>query len=309
VFKVGEFVGVPMSQTDKSWFHVVVPILACSGLAMASLAATNPYATISDRNVFGLKPPPPPEAVTPEDLEPEEPPADVKITGITTIMGIPRALVKIKTKADPKNKIPAEEKGYVMIAGEPPVDGVQVLEIQDASDPSDVKVRVRQKGKEFWLALEKDTPKASAASAGGAVAANPAAGKAPPRVQRAALRGGGAPSTTQLGTTPPAIPTRRTRTGVATGPGGSGMPGIPGYVGGVRNAGAEPLQDQGYQVNLSRTHVTRDYGITPEEQRFLIEANRDVSFEQELIGDVPPLPPTEDTPQDYYDAVGAPGQE
>src|SRR5712672_1994045 len=83
-------------------------LLALSFAAQAvtadSKASSNPYSGIVDRNVFGLKdaPPPPP----PPDNKP--PPPKITLTGITTIFGNKRALMKapVAAKATEPGKPP-----------------------------------------------------------------------------------------------------------------------------------------------------------------------------------------------------------
>jgi hypothetical protein len=78
---------------------VILPLLLLlTGLCYPSRADVNknPYEVISDRNPFGLKPPPPPivEAPAPP-LTPPTPPATVEVTGITSILDNKRVLLEI----------------------------------------------------------------------------------------------------------------------------------------------------------------------------------------------------------------------
>jgi len=57
-------------------------------------AKPNPYDLIVERNLFGLKPPPPPDA-NPPPGPPAAPPAQVEVTGITSILTSKRALLEI----------------------------------------------------------------------------------------------------------------------------------------------------------------------------------------------------------------------
>src|SRR5262245_9270854 len=52
-------------------------------VAAAADPRANPYGQIVDRNVFGLKPPPPPQVETPK--EEVKPPPNVKLTGISNL--------------------------------------------------------------------------------------------------------------------------------------------------------------------------------------------------------------------------------
>ena len=71
-------------------------LLAGTCASLWADAKVNPYEPIAERNPFGLKPPPPPP--NPEDNAPKPPPAvlaTVELTGITSILGPPRALLEI----------------------------------------------------------------------------------------------------------------------------------------------------------------------------------------------------------------------
>lgn len=53
----------------------------------------NPYLSITERNPFGLKPPPPPASEDPTPVA--APRANVKLTGIVTMFGPPKALLEV----------------------------------------------------------------------------------------------------------------------------------------------------------------------------------------------------------------------
>jgi hypothetical protein len=60
----------------------------------------NPYQVIIDRNPFALKPIPPPPPPPPPPVETNTPPAapEVKLTGITTLLGAPKAFLQVEDK-------------------------------------------------------------------------------------------------------------------------------------------------------------------------------------------------------------------
>ncbi len=210
----------------RSWLGCVAGTLC---LLVAAAASASPYSVVAERNVFGLKEPPP---ATPTEPVPEpEPPPNIKVTGITTIMGVQRALVKVQTPAKPPQ--PAKDESYIMVAGGPAQGGVEVLEIQDNADIKDVKVKIRQGGKESWLNLEKDAPKAVAAAAPpGANPAQVAAAQAAAQKLAAARAAAG-------GVPPPVIPIRPVR---------AAQPGVPG--------GAEPLAQDFKSARLGRIEIS-----------------------------------------------------
>jgi len=86
--------------------------LCITGNAVGGDSPGNPYQGIIDRNVFGLKPPPPPP--DPESTKP--PPPKVFLTGITTILGNRRALLKMTPPAKPGE--PAKEQSFTLGEGQ-----------------------------------------------------------------------------------------------------------------------------------------------------------------------------------------------
>ena len=133
--------------------------LACAalfiGLSSQGLWANtdgNPYATIVDRNPFGLKPPPPP-APAPEQTVPPVPMAQVTLTGLLSTFGEPRVILEIveepgKGGGTPKRPPPMRE-------GER-LGPVEVLAI----DVVKSMVRIRNSGVEtnITFAVAKSTP-------------------------------------------------------------------------------------------------------------------------------------------------------
>src|SRR5436190_23052227 len=115
---------------------VAVMVITC-GSAVPSLwadARANPYSSIVDRNPFGIKPPPVLLADTPPPA-PVVPLAKVVLTGVTSMLGPPRALLEI-TESEP-GKTPVVNK-RILKEGER--DGsVEVLSI----DVINNKVRIR----------------------------------------------------------------------------------------------------------------------------------------------------------------------
>src|SRR5882762_4119031 len=90
----------PMKYVEKMLLCILcllVHCLAAKAVTSGSSTGTNPYQGIVDRNVFGLKPPPPPP--DPEVNKP--PPPKIILTGITTIFGNKRALMKAPVAAKP----------------------------------------------------------------------------------------------------------------------------------------------------------------------------------------------------------------
>ena len=71
---------------NKAFGWCLSALVGASAFALTSLGATrNPYSAIVERNVFGLRPPPPPIDVNAQINRP--PPPKILLTGITTILG------------------------------------------------------------------------------------------------------------------------------------------------------------------------------------------------------------------------------
>jgi hypothetical protein len=97
---------------------------------------TNTYCIIAERNVFGLKPPTPPPAPAP--VAPP-PPANVRLTGITSILGDKRALFLVQES--PTRGKSQKEESYILTEGQR--QGVlEVLEINEQSG----KVKIKNDG-------------------------------------------------------------------------------------------------------------------------------------------------------------------
>jgi len=122
--------------------------LGLSSQAVAPDASSTQYHSIPDRNVFGLRPPP-------EAAGPTNPPVvlpKITLTGITTILGNKRALMKVA----PKGMKPGDPKELSMILTEGQREGdIEVLQI----DENRGTVKVNNSGTEMLLTFEKDGAK------------------------------------------------------------------------------------------------------------------------------------------------------
>src|SRR5690348_6027189 len=85
----------------------------------------NHYHAIVERNVFDLKAPPPPVTAAPVT---NTPPPNVKLTGITTILGNKRALFMVQEA--PVGGKPQKEESYILTEGQRQ-GALEVLEIND----------------------------------------------------------------------------------------------------------------------------------------------------------------------------------
>jgi hypothetical protein len=252
---------------------------AVYGLALVVSVATlradlanNPYASITDRNPFGLKdPPPPPQPQT--ETAPATPPAKVTLTGLISMFGQPQALLEI---FDEPGKAGTPKKP-ILREGER-MGAVEVLAINVEKNT----VTIRNSGQETNLTFE--VAKSGAAPGAPAVAAAPAPvppalshpGAGSPTIISAKDVGGSGGVSLYGGNAASASP-------AAGGPSyaSSGMPGGP--LG--NNTGG------GIPTRPLRTASPVDSGppMTRDQANLLIEAER-------LRPGFPPLPPTELTP-------------
>jgi len=198
-----------------------------------AVSADNPYVKIVDRNVFSLKAPVPPPS--PESLKP--PPPKITLTGITTILGIKRVLMKVPMPARPPE--PAREESLMLTEGERSGD-IEVLEINEKTGT----VKISNFGTVMTLSLDKDALKPS----GGGAAMPSLPGTVP------TLPGAGQP-----GANPRGIPPRTLR-----------LPGNP------QAGSSQPeLTPSGATVAISpRSTPVPANLMSPEEQAVILEANR-----------------------------------
>ena len=117
--------------------------------ARAVVSGDNPYKSIVERNPFGLLPPPPPPP--PPDTNP--PPSNIKLTGITTILGIKNALLMAQ-EPGPGGK----SQSYILTEGQREGQ-IEVLTIDSVGG----SVKVSNAGTVSTLTFEKDGMKAPAA--------------------------------------------------------------------------------------------------------------------------------------------------
>src|SRR5579872_1105215 len=114
------------------------------------VSGNDSYGAIVERNIFGLKDPPsaPPVAITITS----PPPLNIKLTGITTILGNKRSLFLVQEPASP-GKPPGREESYILTEGQS--QGLlSVLEINEKSGT----VRIKNDGKISVITFEPVKP-------------------------------------------------------------------------------------------------------------------------------------------------------
>lgn len=243
-------------------------VLHISANAVTSDGQLNPYAAIVDRNVFNLKPVPPPAPAAPG---PETQPTKITLLGIVSGFGPKQVMFKTPVGTPPK------ETSFALGEDER-ADDFHVIEINEVAG----SVRIKNHGVEEALTLEKNgmKPTGSAPAVPGLPGLpgqrlpppNPIPGQ-PVTSGIPAPTGGSAVTTFGSGTT---TPQRPLRVSAMT----SGAPGVAG-------TSRATTQTQSQQPTM-----------TPEEQMVLMEINRAKYKKETDQGLLPPLPPTPITPSE-----------
>lgn len=275
---------------------VVAVALAGAGWCFAVQAdvaqpAANPYQSIVERNIFGLREPPPP----PQVEQPKTPPPNINLTGISTL-GTSRAFLKIPASGAKPNQ-PAKTDQFFML-GEGERDGeLEVVEINALLNT------VRIKFGDTFSTLDFTNNGVKVAMG----AAPPAPGQMQPQPQMPGMPVQALPSRTLR------LPT----------PGGSGYSQPQNFNNGVPNPTG--YQQSSYPLPSGGISVPQPYGATTanqqstgnqitqmpvEHQMLLIEAERRRTESAVAAGLMPPIPPT---PLSQFDnpapQPGVPGQQ
>lgn len=164
-----------------------------AGFSLNALAELkdNPYQVIIDRNPFNLRPIPPPPPPPTETNAPAEPPPEVKLTGITTLLGTPKVFLQLEDKKTKKPSFPPP-----MAVGDTE-EGISIVSI----DTENLKVRIKNGDAETTLDFKNHGVKAGAGAAVAGAIPQPGVmpGKVPaippPVIPAAAVPQPGAPNT------------------------------------------------------------------------------------------------------------------
>jgi hypothetical protein len=271
-------------------------MLVCLGsLAACALARgvpaeapDNPYQSIIDRNVFSLKPPPPP----PDPTEANKPQVvKITLTGITTILGNKRVLMKAAPPQAKPGEAPKTEQSYILTEGQRDGD-IEVIQIDDKAG----SVKVNNGGTVQTLTFEKDGAKLPSTP-------SPAMPGIPGAPQIPGL------PVVRPGTTPNfQLPTRLPRLPMPGAQASSGAPGVgvaapnygtPGFLPG--NTATPLLQNSGAVPSQTQT-ILPGGNLTAEEQAIMIEVNRQAGGPGAAM-----LPPTMLTPKPTQQGTTTPG--
>ncbi len=230
----------------------------------AALTEDNQYQAIVQRNVFALKPPPPPPD---PNAVPKVDPPNIKLQGITTILGRRQVLGKVLAKPPQQ----AKEQSFVLAEGEREGE-VEIVSIDENSGT----VKLKNHGSEFTLTMKDDAEKPPA---GGTPVAFAAPG-APPAIPGMPAVPPPTAATYQANnaTFAPKVPARPLRGGTEANPNAAGV--NPGAFGGAQTP-----------QNFTPTTPTLP-PLPPEAQQVAIEVNREVYRQQGDHDRAKILPPT-----------------
>jgi hypothetical protein len=239
-------------------------LLSTGAQAIIPNPSGNPYQGITERNIFGLKPPPAP----PGPEETKAPPPKIKLTGITTILGRKQALLLVEVPAKPPQG--AREESYILTEGQRDGD-IEVLAIDEKAGT----VKVDNRGTILTLDFVNNGVKLPSTP-----------GALPPGMIPMPIMNNPGPGVINPGNMPPPpgarqIPTRQLRglsapvdSSAATYPGGgpgSGYPGS-GYPG-----SASLGMGTGFNADPRQTVPIPDHsaGMTSEEQAVIVELEKE----------------------------------
>ena len=264
-------------------------VLLAGGMALGGRAnavptepADTPYQTIVDRNVFSLKPPPPPPNA--DDNKPQ--PVKITLTGITTIFGDKRVLMKSPAPPGKPGEPAKPELSYILTEGQREGD-IEVLEIDDKNG----NVKLNNAGTIVTLNIDKDGPKLPTTPMAGVPGAPPAPGGVPiPHAPGAnpmhnfSPESGGRPNFT--------MPTRTLRL-PPTSAGGSPSAYNPMFTPTPISPGSSPVSQSVQQQQALQQQQQQQPAQSLEEQILMMEAEREANKNNPKF---PPLPPTVATP-------------
>lgn len=273
-----------MKKAGKALSCMAGGLLLCSG-AGAGAVSSNPYESITERNVFDLHAAPPPPDVNENKPQPA---LKVFLTGITTILGNKRALLKTPAPAGKPGEGPKGEQSYILTEGQREGE-IEVLQIDEKAGT----VKIDNGGTIVVLNFDKDGQKPSVGMPA------PAPGVPSPMVPPPTGFNGGVvnPAHQAGGFNLPTRPLRAQPAGVnpsgGSYPGGGGYPSGAGYPvnggigGGVPNAFMNYGGGSAAQAQVQA--ASQAPAISPEQQIIQMEALREVNKNNPNF---PPLPPT-----------------
>jgi hypothetical protein len=282
-----------MKRGIKVAVCLVGGVVSTVGLSLNAGGAVgdNPYHAIVERNVFDLKPPPPPPSAP---TVTNTPPPNVKLTGITSMLGTKRAFFMVAPAAQP-GKPPGKEESFIIEEGQR--QGViEVLEINQRA----ATVRIKNDGNESTLALDT-SPKLPSGPGGGGGAPGAPGNPAAPRLPGSLVappNNGYNPRSAGGGRSPVPVPNQSQYSQYG---GNSDLSTLPSRTMRTGNA-IDPLQmlqqqPQQQQPQQQDSLVNSQANLSTEEKYVLMEVERQQTQKQVEAGLLPELPPTPLTPQ------------
>jgi hypothetical protein len=148
-----------MSAFGKALVCLMSSFMVSTGAEAIVADSANPYQGIVDRNVFGLKPLPPPPKTGADADKPQVP--KITLTGVVKLLGKKFAFMTVPVP--PKPGEPAKPPQSLMIAPGEAENEIEVLDIDEKAEGGTVKVK--NHGTEQTLTMEKDSPKLTASAA------------------------------------------------------------------------------------------------------------------------------------------------
>jgi hypothetical protein len=258
---------------------VKVAFCLASGLAMAGVVRAgdtvtpgDPYGTVIERNVFGLNPPPPPNA-NPQDAN--NPPPKITPNGTMDILGELQVLFKVVQQPRPGSP-PTPDESYILSEGQRQ-DDIEVVKI----DEKNSIVTFNNHGETQTLPLVTTMP--ASTPAGGAEAP---VGKPGGRFSPGFANPGGGPG----GHSPHG----------AVGANFGANYGASGNAGNAPSLGSAPAHNNMYNAASQNPE-----GMTLEQQVIGMELNREMGRQKgDPVAGL--IPPTELTPADATGPTGNP---
>jgi hypothetical protein len=281
-----------MKHSERVLACVVAGVSLCTAATAITGDRSMPYEGIVERNLFGLKPPPPPP--DPEAANKPQP-SKITLTGITTILGNKRALMKTPPPQAKPGEQAKTEQSYILAIGERENE-IEVLDIDEIAGT----VKVKNAGVIETVSFKENGVKqAGGGGVPGVPGVPPPAGinpyaPAPPAAHPAIPMPNRIPRLPVSGVTPTANTAAGGSPYAGAAPaayGGTATPNIR-----LGNAtmplGSVPSQPAQAQPQMMQ--------VTAEEQRIYMEIER----QKNPTG--PPLPPTELTPPELDPTKTAP---
>ena len=289
----------------------IVTAMLLAGLTTFASAEVkeNPYQVIIERNPFGLRPIPPP--VPPPSNEPvvEQPALEVKLTGITTLLGPPKVLLEV---IDTKTKKTDRPRPLAVGDTDEP-SGIKIV----AVDPEAGTVRIKNGAAETTLDFDKDGIKPAVVAA--------APGKPPVPGLNPAVPVPRPPTAGLPGATTTALPGGNSSGAIVAGNTMSAVPAVPNVAATPYTRGASPIPPRPLRGDAVSRAIVAGGGqplqepVAPPEQPAIsridaearIEAQRQILMERERAGTAPPnisriVPPTRFSPPPAPDDAPTP---